>query len=355
MSRRWATLAALALLSLSAAVAPPAAAGPVIVGAGDPTAIPGSYLVVYHGAPRVDLATKYGVDVRHRYSAALHGFAGRMSEATARAIAADPAVGHVEQDRTVTTAATQSPVPSWGLDRIDQVALPLDNSYTYSTTAPDVTVFVIDTGIRLTHNDFGGRAVWGVNTTGDGINTDCHGHGTHVSGTIGGTVYGVAKGVRLVAVKVLTCSGSGTFAGVVAGIDWVTQHHGPGPAVANLSFAGPASTIVDNAVRNAINHGVIVVVAAGNDGRNACGYSPGRVSQAITVGAADRNDVVPPWSNFGACLDRTAPGVTITSLWNTTDTATNTLSGTSIAAAHLSGLAAIDLSIARRPVAGAPL
>jgi len=231
------------------------------------------------------------------------------------------------------------------LDRIDQQALPLDNSYTYPTTASTVTAYVIDTGIRTTHSDFGGRAAWGTNTTGDGNNTDCNGHGTHVAGTVGGTSYGVAKGVRLTAVKVLNCQGSGTFAGLMAGIDWVTSNHTTGPAVANMSLgaSGPNSTL-EQAVRNSIADGVVYAIAAGNSNVDACNISPARVAEAITVSASGSNDARASFSNYGTCVDIFAPGVTITSAWSTSDTGTNTISGTSMAAPHVAGAAALILA-----------
>jgi subtilisin family serine protease len=230
------------------------------------------------------------------------------------------------------------------LDRIDQRALPLNAQYNFTPTGAGVTVYVIDTGIRTTHTTFGGRAVWGTNTTGDGNNTDCNGHGTHVSGTIGGSQYGVAKGVRLVAVKVLTCSGSGSTTGVVNGINFVTQQHQAGQsAAANMSLGGGASTALDNAVRSSIADGVTYAIASGNSNANACNFSPARVTQAITVNASDRPDTRASFSNFGTCTDIFAPGVGITSAWRTSNTATNTISGTSMATPHVAGAAALYL------------
>ncbi|HCT79854.1 MAG TPA: peptidase S8/S53 subtilisin kexin sedolisin, partial [Micromonosporaceae bacterium] len=233
------------------------------------------------------LAQQHGGTVGHTYRHALRGFEVRVSEAAARKIAGLPSVKYVQQNHEVHTMGTQSPVPSWGLDRVDQRALPLNNSYTYPNTASNVKAYIIDTGIRTTHSDFGGRATWGTNTTGDGNNTDCNGHGTHVAGTVGGTAHGLAKGVALVAVKVLNCAGSGTFAGVIAGIDWVTNDHAAGaPAVANMSLGGGFDQAVNDAVTNSIADGVSYALAAGNDnGANACNVSPASTPNAITVGS----------------------------------------------------------------------
>ena len=353
LARRLAGLgtAAAAALALTLSATSPAAAG-TILGAGNPNAIPGSYIVVFKDgvAAKADaltsrLAAAHGVTISHTYQYALHGFAGAMSERAARDLAADPAVAYVEQDGAVSLAATQTPVPSWGLDRIDQRDLPLDNSYTYPNTASNVRAYIIDTGIRITHQDFGGRAVWGTNTTGDGINTDCHGHGTHVSGTVGGSTYGVAKAVQLTAVKVLNCAGSGSFAGVAAGIDWVTGNHAAGAAaVANMSLGAAGSdTATENAVRNSIADGVVYAIASGNSNSDACNFTPARVAEAITVNASDINDNRASFSNFGTCTDIFGPGVNITSAWNTSDTATNTISGTSMATPHVAGGAALIL------------
>jgi hypothetical protein len=267
-----------------------------------------------------------------------------MSAQQARRLATHPDVAYVQQNQKVRLNATQPNPPSWGLDRIDQRNLPLDNSYTYPTLASDVHAYVIDTGIRLTHTDFGGRAVGGVDeVTMGGTADDCNGHGTHVAGTIGGASYGVAKGVTLVAVRVLDCAGSGTTAGVVAGVDWVTAN-AIKPAVANMSLGGPPDPTLDSAVANSIASGVTYGVAAGNSNSDACGQSPGRVSTAITVAATDNNDNRASFSSFGPCVRVFAPGVNITSAWNTNDTATNTISGTSMATPHVVGAAALILA-----------
>jgi subtilisin family serine protease len=333
-------------------IAAPAAAEGQVLGTANPNAIAGSYIVVY-GEASVNaqaltstLVSKYDVKVEHTYQHALKGFAGQMSPAAARKLAAEDGVAYVEQNGKVSVLATQPNPPSWGLDRIDQRDLPLDNSYTYNATAGNVRAYVIDTGIRVTHTTFGGRAVWGTNTTGDGNNTDCNGHGTHVAGTIGGAEYGVAKGVALTAVKVLDCGGSGSFAGVAAGVDWVTGDHAAGaPAVANMSLGGAGTNAtVENAVRNSIIDGVTYAIASGNSNSDACNFTPARVAEAITVNASTRADARASFSNLGTCTDIFAPGEGILSSYHTSDTATASLSGTSMAAPHVAGGAALLLA-----------
>jgi subtilisin family serine protease len=241
------------------------------------------------------------------------------------------------------------PRPPYGLDRIDQRALPLNSTYTYGATGSGVTAYVVDTGIRLSHRDFGGRAVSGFDAIDGGRADDCNGHGTHVAGTLGGAAHGVAKSVRLVAVRVLDCAGSGATSGVIAGVDWVTAHHQPGqPAVANLSLGGFASSALDAAVRRSIADGVSYAVAAGNGNaagvpEDACRVSPARVPEALTVGASDSSDRAAAFSNYGRCVDLFAPGVGVTSTWSTGDTATKTISGTSMASPHVAGVAALYL------------
>jgi len=290
-----------------------------------------------------NLAREYQVDRVREFGAALRGGVFRMSEGKARRMANDFRVALVEQDQILRISATQSNA-TWGLDRIDQRDLPLSGSYTYNTTASNVRAYVVDTGIRTTHNDFGGRASHGIDTVdNDGDATDCNGHGTHVAGTIGGSTWGVAKAVKLIAVRVLDCSGSGTNSGVISGVDWVTQNHVK-PAVANMSLGGGASSALDSAVANAVSAGVTFVVAAGNDNQNACNSSPAREPSAITVGSSTSSDSRSSFSNYGSCLDIFAPGSSITSTWYTSNSATNTISGTSMASPHVAGGAALVLA-----------
>ena len=346
-------------LTAFAFAAPAAAAEPsgTVLSAGGDTAVADSYIVVFKNTAvakaSVDgnastLANRHGGKVIRTYRSALRGFELQASAATAKRIAANPNVAYVEQNHTVHAFGTQTNPPSWGLDRIDQRNLPLNQSYTYPNTATNVHAYIIDTGIRTTHAQFGGRASSGFDAVDGGTADDCNGHGTHVAGTVGGTDYGVAKSVQLVAVRVLNCQGSGTNAQVVGGIDWVTAN-AIKPAVANMSLGGSANTAIDNAVNNAINSNVTFAIAAGNGNilgqrQNACNYSPARVPNAITVGATQNNDAAASFSNFGTCVDILAPGVNITSSWSTSDTATNTISGTSMATPHVAGAAALVLS-----------
>jgi serine protease len=318
--------------------------------------VPDSYIVVLDDAalgavqksrPAVsrvadEMARRHGGRVNRVYAHALRGFATVMSKARAQALARDPRVKYVEQDSEVWALGTQSSPPG-GLDRIDQRDRPVDATYTYDLTGVGVNVYIIDSGIRTTHVDFEGRAFHGYTAVNDFRGSyDCNGHGTHVAGTVGGATWGVAKKVTLVAVRVLGCDGWGTTGWVIAGVDWVTANF-VAPAVANMSVGAPATSALDDAVRNSVAVGVTYVVAAGNSAANACNESPSRVSEALVVGASTSSDARSSFSNQGPCLDLFAPGLDITSAWHTSDTATNTISGTSMASPHVAGVAALYL------------
>ncbi|MCG5442185.1 S8 family peptidase [Micromonospora sp. NIE79] len=352
---RRSVLIGVAAATVLAVGTPALAAEPVGVvrAAGGATAVPDSYIVVLKdsavardrvGDTAKRLSGRHGGTVARTYGAALRGFEVTVNASAAARIAADPAVAYVEQNHTVSISGTQANPPSWGLDRIDQRNLPLDSSYTYPNTASNVHAYIIDTGIRFSHNDFGGRATSGYDAVDGGSADDCNGHGTHVAGTVGGSAYGVAKAVQLVGVRVLNCSGSGTNAGVIGGVDWVTAN-AIKPAVANMSLGGGANSSLDNAVRNSIASGVTYGLAAGNDnGANACNTSPARTTEAITVGSTTSSDARSSFSNVGTCLDIFAPGSSITSAWYNSNTATNTISGTSMATPHVVGAAALVAS-----------
>ena len=287
------------------------------------------------------LAAQSGATLHYRYAHALKGFAATIPAAAVEGISRNPNVAFIEADGIVTTTTADNTVSSWGLDRIDQQSLPLSGSYSWNEDGTGVTAYIIDTGIRTAHVDFGGRASVGFDALG-GTGQDCNGHGTHVAGTVGGAEYGVARNVDLVAVRVLNCAGSGTWSGVIAGVDWVKQHAAQ-PAVANMSLGGGFSSSLNTAVKNAVLSGVTFAVAAGNSNANACNYSPASTAEALTVGATTSSDARASYSNYGTCLDIFAPGSSITSAWSTSNTAINTISGTSMASPHVAGAAALYL------------
>ncbi|SET63932.1 S8 family serine peptidase [Stigmatella erecta] len=317
-------------------------------------AVPNRYIVVLkkdlktvslaaEGEIAQQMVQKTGGEVLHTYKSAINGFAARMSEAQVRELLADPRVAYIEEDSFVEAVGTQTGA-TWGIDRIDQTSLPLNSTYNYNNDGTGVHAYIVDTGVLTTHTEFTGRIGNGYDAvTAGGAATDCNGHGSHVAGTVGGTVYGVAKKVTIHPVRVLDCNGSGTTAGVIAGVDWVKNNHIK-PAVANMSLGGGASQTLDDAVAGAITAGVVFAVAAGNDNGNACSYSPARTPSAITVGATERTDARASYSNYGTCLDIFAPGSSITSAWYTSTTGTNTISGTSMASPHVAGAAALYLA-----------
>lgn len=344
------------LASAGAAEPEPGPAG-TIRGAAEGETVAGEYIVVLkdrkavrslgHGSLRSHvkgLVGKHGGTVDRTYSSALKGFSVKASERQARQLAADPAVAYVEPNRVERGAETTQGDPAWGLDRIDQRDLPLSETYTYATTASNVTAYVVDSGVRIGHEEFGGRAEYGYNfVDGTRAASDCHGHGTHNAGIVGGETYGVAKDVKIVAVKVLNCNNSGTTANVLAGYDWVARN-AEGPAVANVSIGGSASDAKDAAVRTMVEAGITVAVSAGNNDVSACQQSPAREPSVLTVGSTTRDDSRSSFSNYGSCVDLFAPGSSVPSAAHSSDTATGTKSGTSMAAPHVAGVAALYVS-----------
>ncbi|MGW6462218.1 S8 family serine peptidase, partial [Streptomyces sp. NPDC055078] len=345
------------------AATPAAPAEGTVHGLNAEGAIPGSFVVMLdQQTDKRSLAKKYGGKVSRTYDSAVNGFTTTgLTPTQAKRLAAHPAVAHVVQNKTFRINAVQTNPPSWGLDRIDQTATKGDARYNYpSGGGLGVTAYVIDTGVRVSHPDFGGRASHGFDAIGkDLVANDENGHGTHVAATIAGTRYGVAKKAKIVAVRVLDAQGSGTTEQVVAGIDWVTKNR-KGPAVANMSLGGDADIALDRAVRKAIASGVTFGVAAGNESSDAGLVSPARVKEAITVASSTQKDAQSGFSNFGRSVDLYAPGSAITSAWN--DGRTKTISGTSMASPHVVGAAAVYLAghpgatpaqISRALVAGA--
>ncbi len=337
------------------------------MGISDAAAVPASdspaarRIVVLHDnadsdAVARDHGRRHGAQVERVYRSALKGYAAVLNDKAAAAIASDPRVHFVELDGEVSVHTTQGPADglTWGLDRIDDRNLPLDSGFTYTADGTGVTAYILDTGIQYNHSEFGTptRAVKGADfaSGSKGTGGDCDGHGTHVAGTVGGKTYGVAKNVKLVSVRVLDCRGSGSYSGIIAGIDWVTANHSAklaAKSVANMSLGGGISTSLNTALRNSIDAGVTYVVAAGNGDRrgvhqDACNYSPASFPDAITVGAIDKNDFKASWSNYGTCVDLFAPGVEILSAAysKTSTTATATLGGTSMASPHVAGVVA---------------
>jgi subtilisin family serine protease len=287
------------------------------------------------------LQMMYGINVLQQYTHVFPGFAIKAKDDQIEALLEDPDVERVEVNKIVRINTTQASA-TWGIDRVDSRS-GIDRAYNYTSTGKGVHAYIIDTGTRTTHNEFKGRVGEGFSSINDGRgSTDCHGHGTHVSATVGGTTYGVAKNVTVHGVRVLGCDGSGDDAGVIAGIDWVAKK-AIKPAVANMSLGGDLSESLDEAVQSAVKSGVVFVVAAGNENQNACNVSPSNVPEAITVGATTRTDNRASYSNFGKCLDVFAPGSSITSAWRSSDTSTSTISGTSMASPHVAGVVALYL------------
>jgi len=351
MSRRIALPVLISVLFGAAMLLPQTATAGVLPVTSAPQVTAGRYLVKFVPGTNADaqattLAGR-GINVVEVYRKVFSGVAIVADASVVDQLWADPSIARIEPDRLMTYSAVDQPNPPWGLDRIDQRALPVSKTYTYSSTGAGVKAYVIDSGIYAAHSDFGGRVRSGFTTVIDGRGTDdCFGHGTHVAGILGGQTYGVAKGVSLIAVRVLDCSGVTTESQLIDGIDWVIADHQPGvPAVANISIGGPPSVLIDNAVQALFDDGVSVSIAAGNSGLSACGGSPGRVPSALTVAASNPADARPSFSNWGPCVDLFAPGYSILSAAIGSPTASAIQTGTSMSAPHVAGAAALLLSV----------
>lgn len=312
--------------------------------------IKNQYIVILNkdAGPSIDfaqnIAKQHGAKVLQSYDTVLKGFAIYLPDTAAtafvEAMKKNPKVLSVENDIVMKIDATTQSNPDWGLDRIDQKALPLNSAYSYLQTGSGTTAYIVDTGILSSHQQFSGRVLSGYTAISDGNGTtDCNGHGTHVAGTVGGSTYGVAKNVNLVPIRILGCDGSGASSNVIAGLDWILKN-GKKPAVVNMSLGGDASTSLDSAVENLFNNGYVMVVAAGNSNTDACSASPARVSKALTVAATDNTDTRASYSNYGSCVDIFAPGSQINSSWIGSNTATKVLNGTSMATPHVAGVVA---------------
>lgn len=329
----------LAVTAMPATAGAATADGPLVeVTQATGKALPGQYIVTLEpGTNAGDLARSAGVTPKHTYDAVVDGFAAELTTGQLSTLRRTPGVTRIEENQQFRAAGTQNDA-TWGLDRIDQRNLPLSTTYSYNTTASNVTAYIIDTGIDPGHPDFGGRAAIAYDATLEGTGLDCNGHGTHVAGTVGGSAYGVAKGVQLRGVRVLNCAGIGTTADVIEGMDWVRAHAAK-PAVANMSLGGGFSDTVNSAAKELNDSGVFLSVAAGNDGADACDSSPASASGVMTVAASDRNDNAASFTNHGSCVETYAPGVSITSAWLLGGT--NTISGTSMASPHVAGVGAL--------------
>jgi subtilisin family serine protease len=351
MSRRNTLPFAISVLLSACLLLPQHSTAAALPATSAPPVAAGRYLVKFVPGTDADAQATtlagLGINVVQVYRSVFSGVAVVADTSVVDQLWADPSVARIEPDRLMTHSAVDQPNPPWGLDRVDQRALPASKTYTYSSTGAGVNAYVIDSGIYAAHVDFGGRVRPGFTTVVDGRGTDdCFGHGTHVAGILGGQTYGVAKAVSLVAVRVLDCNGATTESQLIDGLDWVISDHQAGvPAVANISIGGPPSVLLDSAVQALVDDGVSVSVAAGNSGLSACGSSPGRVPSVLTVAASNPADTRPSFSNWGPCVDLFAPGFSILSAAITSPTASAIQTGTSMSAPHVAGAAALLLSV----------